>query len=81
MGLNPRNTELLAALNLFFKKDFIYILVEKGGRKRGRETSVYGFLSWPPTGDLARNPGTCADWELNRRPFGLQFGAQSTEPH
>ena len=25
-----------------------------------------------PTGDLARNPGMCPDWELNWRPFGLQ---------
>ena len=23
----------------------------------------------------------CPDWELNRRPFGFQAGAQSTEPH
>ena len=35
----------------------------------------------PPTGDLARNLGMCPDWELNRRPFGSQVGAQSTEPH
>ena len=35
----------------------------------------------PPTGDLACNPGMCPDWESNRRPFGLQAGAQSTEPH
>ena len=34
----------------------------------------------PPTGDLAHNPGTCLDWELNRH-FGLQAGTQSTEPH
>ena len=31
----------------------------------------------PPTGDLARNPGMCPGWRL----FGLQAGAQSTEPH
>ena len=35
----------------------------------------------PPTGDLAHNPGLCRDWELNRRPFGLQASPQSTEPH
>ena len=35
----------------------------------------------PPTGDLARNPGICPDWESNQRPFGPQAGAQSTEPH
>ena len=35
----------------------------------------------PPTGDLARNPGMCPDWESNLQPFGSQAGAQSTEPH
>ena len=34
-----------------------------------------------PTGDLARNPGMCPDWESKQRPFALQAGAQSTEPH
>ena len=33
----------------------------------------------PLTGDLARNPGMCPDWELNQRPLGLQAGAQSTD--
>ena len=33
----------------------------------------------PPTGDLARNPGKCPDWELNQRPFGSQASTQSTE--
>ena len=33
------------------------------------------------TRDLACNPGTCPDWELNRRPFASQARAQSTEPH
>ena len=35
----------------------------------------------PPTGDLAWNPGMCSDWELNRRPFGLQSHAQSIKLH
>ena len=35
----------------------------------------------PPTGDLAHNPGVCRDWESNWRPFGLQAGTPSTEPH
>ena len=34
-----------------------------------------------PTEDLAHNPGMCPDWESNQRPFGLQAGIQSTEPH
>ena len=40
------------------------------GRKRGREISMCGCLSCAPTGDLARNPGVCPDWESNRQPFG-----------
>ena len=32
------------------------------------------------TGGLACNPGICPGWESNRRPFGLQASAQSTEP-
>ena len=65
-----------AVFNFF--KDFIYFLREKGGRKRGRETSACGFAH-PPTGDLACNPGMCPDWELNQQPFGSQAGAQSIE--
>ena len=34
----------------------------------------------PPTGYLARNPGMCPDWDLNRWPFDSQASAQSTEP-
>ena len=34
----------------FFKKDFIYLFLERveGGRKRGRETSMCGCLSCSP---------------------------------
>ena len=68
---------------LVFLKDFIYLFLErgKGGRKRRRETSMCGCPSCDPYWDLACNPGTCPDWELNRQAFASQSSAQSTEPH
>ena len=54
--------------NSFFRVLFIY-LKGKGGRKRGRETSVCGCLSHGPFGDLACNPGMCPAWESNQQPF------------
>ena len=57
-------------------------------RERGREGERKGekhpcavASHTPPTGDPARNPGMCPDWESNQRPFGSQASAQSTEPH
>ena len=35
----------------------------------------------PPSGDPARNPGMCPNWESNWRPYGSQAGTQSIEPH
>ena len=40
-----------------------------------------GCLWCTHTGDLARNPGMCLDWESSRTPFGSQASAQPTEPH
>ena len=49
--------------------------------KRGKETLICkrNIDRLPSTGDLAHNPGMCPDQELNRRPFCLQGGTQSTE--
>ena len=65
-----------------FLKDFIYLFLERGeGRERGRETSMCCCLSHIPTpGDLAHNPGTCPDLELNPQPLSSQASAQATEP-
>ena len=66
----------------FILKDFIYFLGE--GREKEREKNINVWLllvCHPLTGDLTRNPGMCPDWELNQRPFGLQAGSQSPEPH
>ena len=41
----------------------------KGGREKGRETSI-GCLLRNPTGDQTHNLGMCPDTELNLQPFG-----------
>ena len=46
--------------SFFFLRFYSFVCRErKGGRKRGRETSMCGCTSMPPTGDLASNPGMC----------------------
>ena len=60
---------------------FFIVREGKGGRKRGRETSMCGCLSRTPYWGPAHNPGMCPDWESNQRSFGSQAGTQSTEPH
>ncbi|KAF6125340.1 hypothetical protein HJG60_009839 [Phyllostomus discolor] len=64
-------------LLLFFKVFYLFISTE---REREGNISVWLTVT-PPTGDLAHNPGICPDWESNRRPFRLQAGTHSTEPH
>ena len=71
------------------KKHFIYLFLEVGGKREKerernidvwKETSIVASRT-PPSGNLAPNPGMCPDPDLNWQPFGLQAGAQSTEPH
>ena len=74
-----------------FQRFYLFIFRERGGegREKERERNISVRLpltcpslgTWPPTGDLAHNPGMCPDWEWNQRPFGSQSGAQSTELH
>ena len=62
----------------------MYLLFRERGREGEREGEKYQCVvapHIPPTGDLARNPGVCPDWELNQRPFGSQAHTQSTELH
>ncbi|KAF6099831.1 hypothetical protein HJG60_011562 [Phyllostomus discolor] len=65
----------------------MYLFLERReGREKQRERNIsmreISITSCtPPTGDLARNPGMCPDWKLNRQPFASQAGTQSTEPH
>ena len=68
------------------KRFDLFIFRERGreGKKRRREISMCGCLSWdslPRTGDLASNPGFCPNWKSNQQPFGSQASTQSTEPH
>ena len=67
----------------FFKKDFIYLFLERGEgseNERERNINVCLPLAHPLLGTWC-NPGVCPDWESNWRPFGLQAGTQSAEPH
>ena len=57
---------------------FIYLLLERGeGREKERERNINVWEIWtqPSTQPCALTGGP--DWQ----PFGLQAGAQSTEPH
>ena len=82
MGGKGRKLYLNNNKKMFKKKIlFIFYTEEKGGRKRGRDTSMCGFSRVPPIGNLSHNPGMYPDWESNQWPFGLQAGTQSTEPH
>ena len=70
-GQCPGQYSPFLVLFLNFIDLFIYFQREgKGGKKKGRETSMCGFLSNAPQ----YNPGICPDWELNQTPF--QFTGQ-----
>ena len=59
--------------HFFFFKDFIYLFLERG-REGEREVEKHQCAvapHTPPTGDLARHPGMCPDWESNKQTFGL----------
>ena len=66
---------------LLLKTVFIYFRWSGREKERERNINLWLPLSCPPIGNLACNTGTCPDCESNRRPFGSQAGAQSTEPH
>ena len=61
---------------------YLFIFTQRGreGEREGEKHQCVAASRAPPTGDLARNPGMCPDWESNQRPFGVQVGTQSTEP-
>ena len=59
----------------------ILFIFKKGGRKRGRETSMWGGLSCTPYWEPGSQPRHVPWQESNQWPFGSQAGTQSTEPH
>ena len=66
----------------YFFKDFIYLfLAGKGGRKRGRETSVCGCLSRAPSWGPDPQPRHVPWLGIELATFGLQASTPSTEPH
>ena len=65
---------------LFFIKKFFFRERRRREGERERNINVWLPLMRPAPGNLGCNPGMCPNWELNRWPFGLQVGAQSTEP-
>ena len=74
---------LYRILKTLFKNIYIFF-VERGEgkeKKRERNINVWLPLTCAPTGDLARNPGMCPDWESNWQLFGSQAGTQSIQPH
>ena len=67
----------------FLFKRFLFILRERGreGEREGEKHQCVVVSHVPPSGDLARNPGMCPDWESNQQHFGLQACILPTEPH
>ena len=51
---------------------------ERKGERQGEKHQCVFASHTPPAGDLAHNPGTCPDWELNQQPFGSQANLCST---
>ena len=62
---------------------YLFNFRERGrkGEREGEKHQCVVASRMPPPRDLAHNSGMCPDWESNRRYFGLQAGAQSTEPY
>ena len=53
---------------VFFKRVYLFIFGEKGreGEREGEKHQCVVASHAPCAGDVARNPGMCPEWELNR---------------
>ena len=79
---NYKGMAVTTTSSSFLKRFYLFIFRERGREvERGEKLQRVVASPVPTTRDLARNPGMCPDWELNQRPFGLQAGTQSAEPH
>ena len=70
--LSKIKTHAIICNHLYYKlsnflKDFIYLFLERGreGEREGEKHQCVVASQAPPTGDLARIPGMCPDWEWN----------------
>ena len=74
---------LFFCIDQFFFKKVLFIFRETGreGEREGEKHQRVVASHVPPTRYLAQNPGMCPDWESNQRPFSMQAGAGTTEPH
>ena len=70
----------LSVLFFFFLRFYLFIFRGEGWEKEEEKHQSVVASCAPPTGDPACHPSMCPDWESSQRPFGLQTGAQSTEP-
>ena len=57
---------------MFLKTLFIFREWGRDGDREGEKCQCVVASHVAPTGDLARNPGMCPDWELNWQPFDSQ---------
>ena len=55
---------LISIIIIYFKKDFIYLFLEREEREREKYQCVFASHV-PPSGDLACKPGMCPNWESN----------------
>ena len=69
--------------NLFVFKDFICFQTRgrEGERVGQKHQCVVASCGYPPTEDLACNPGMCPDQDSNWQPFVSQASTQATELH
>ena len=80
---NTNSGLVCGSVFFFFLRFYLFIFRESGreGEREGEKHQCVVASHAPPSGDLARNPGMCPDWEWTWQPFGSQAHAQSTELH